>query len=129
MPSCQPELTHQARETSLWAVGQAAGSIAERKPTVACEEAGAPLSSHSKHAIAYGVGDWGHVWKQGKREGQAFLAGPPQQDDCAVQEDGRVVQEGWSTLAKVENSSPQSRLNSGAFCKGPLEPPAEHKNT
>ena len=56
--------------------------------------------------------------------------GPPQQDDCAVQEDGRVVQEGWSTLAKVENSSPpQSRLNSGAFCKGPLEPPAEHKNT
>ena len=54
---------------------------------------------------------------------------PSQEDDCAVQEDDRVVQEGWSMLAKVENSSPQSRLNSGAFCKGPLEPPAEHKNT
>ena len=83
---------------------------------MAYDEAGPsfPLTAIKKKACD--VSEWGQVWKQGKREGQANLLGSPQQDDRAVQEHGHAVQEGWSSLTKVENSSPQSRLNSGAFC-------------
>ena len=94
---------------------------------LACEEVGILLPSDSKHDIAV-------VWVAGARcvsrakwEREHTWLCPPQQDDRAVQEDGRAVQEGWSTLMEAEISSPQSRLNSGAFCKRPLEPPADKR--
>ena len=95
---------------------------------MACVEAGALLPSHSKHAIAYGVGDWGQVWKQGKmRE-----AGKPACVAAAsARRDPRRRWRGSGRLVLVDEGGEQLSAKSVELRRlllECLEPPAEQQN-
>ena len=95
---------------------------------MACEEAGALPLSDSKHAIVYGVGDWGQVWKQGKmRE-----AGKPACVAAAsARRDPRRRWRGSGRLVLVDEGGEQLSAKSVELRRlllECLEPPAEQQN-